>query len=137
MNAQSLLLKLKDAFDRHDTELLVDCFDINYSSEQPVHPDRFFKGRELVKKNWASNFKEMPDFSVRLLNSMVNEKTIWAEWEWKGTRQDSSVLHMAGVTVFGINDGKIQWARLYMEPIEKNGSGIETAVKQVMHGKEK
>jgi len=67
MDLQSLLLKLKDAFNTHDIKLLIECFDESYSSEQPVHPDRTFNGQEQVKKNWASNFAEMPDFSAHLL----------------------------------------------------------------------
>jgi hypothetical protein len=135
MNPETLLLKLKDAFASHDMESLIDCFDGNYISEQPVHPNRFFRGADTVKDNWTSNFNEMPDFTARLLNYSVNENTIWAEWEWQGTRQDSSVLHMTGVTIFGIENGKISWGRLYMEPIEKDGPGIETVIKEVMHGK--
>ncbi|HYC29968.1 MAG TPA: nuclear transport factor 2 family protein, partial [Chitinophagaceae bacterium] len=60
MELQSLLLKLKDAFNTHDMNSLVECFDEDYSSEQPVHPDRIFHGREQVKRNWAANFNEMP-----------------------------------------------------------------------------
>ena len=135
MNAESLLLQLKEAFNRHDVELLTACFHIDYISEQPIHPNRFFKGRDTVEKNWASNFNEMPDFSVRLLNFITDEKNIWAEWEWHGTRKDASVLEMRGITIFELVNETIHSARLYMEPVEKNSTGIETAVKQVMHGK--
>ena len=38
---------------------------------------------------------------------------------------------MAGVIVFGVRDGRIAWARLYVEPIERDGAGIEAAVRQM------
>jgi hypothetical protein len=135
MDLESLLLKLKNAFNTHDIESLVECFDESYSSEQPVHPDRTFQGQEQVKKNWASNFNEMPDFSTHLLRHAVSNNSIWTEWEWQGTRQDKTRLLMRGVIIMGVEDGKIKWGRLYVEPVEMNGKGIEAAVEEVMHGK--
>ena len=137
MDLETLLLKLENAFNTHDIKLLIECFDENYSSEQPVHPDRDFHGQEQVKKNWASNFDEMPDFSAHLLRHAISNNSIWAEWEWHGTRQDKSRLFMRGVTIMGVEGGKIKWGRLYVEPVEMNGKGIEAAVEEVMHGKKK
>lgn len=135
MDPESLLVKLKTAFNTRDIRLLMECFDERYSSEQPVHPDRTFKGGEQVKKNWASNFNEMPDFSAQLVRHTISNNSIWAEWEWQGTRQDKSRLLMRGVTIMGVEGGKIKWGRLYVEPVEMNGKGIEAAVEEVMQGK--
>ena len=111
------------------------CFDDNYYSEQPVHPDRTFQGREQVRRNWASNFDEMPDFSAQLIRHAINKDSIWTEWEWQGTRRDNSKLFMRGVMIIGVQEDKITWGRLYVEPVEMNGKGIEAAVAEVMHGK--
>ncbi len=135
MDLESLLLKFKDALNTHDIESFVECFDESYYSEQPVHPDRTFQGREQVRKNWASNFNEMHDFSAQLLRHSISNNAIWAEWEWKGTRQDKSKLFIRGVTIMGVENGQIKWGRLYVEPVEWNGKGIEAAVEEVMHGK--
>ena len=135
MNLESLLLKLNDAFNTHDIESLGECFDEGYFSEQPVHPDRTFQGKEQLKKNWASNFNEMPDFSAQLLRHAISNNSIWAEWEWQGTRQDKSRLLMRGVIIMIIENGKIKRGRLYMEPVEVSGKGIEAAIEEVMHGK--
>ena len=135
MDMESLLLKLKDAFNRHDIESLSECFDEGYYSEQPVHPDRTFQGQEQVIKNWSSNFNEMYDFSAQLLRYAIDNNSIWAEWEWQGTRQDKNKLLMRGVIIMGVATDKIKWGRLYVEPVEISGKGIEAAVKEVMHGK--
>ena len=135
MNPEDLLLKLKNAFNTHDMKSLIECFDENYYSEQPVHPDRTFQGQEQVKKNWASNFNEMPDFSAHLLKQTISDNSIWSEWEWQGTRQDKSMLLMRGVIIMIIENGKIKRGRLYVEPVEVSGKGIEAAVEEVMHGK--
>ena len=39
-----------------------------------------------------------------------------------GTRLD-----MVGVFVCGVREGRIAWARLYMEPVEQAGAGIADA----------
>jgi hypothetical protein len=135
MDLEPLLLKLKAAFNTHDINALIECFDESYFSEQPVHPDRTFQGYEQVKKNWASNFKEMSNFSAQLLRHVISDNLIWAEWEWQGTRRDKSRLLMRGVTIMGIEDYKIKWGRLYVEPVEVSGKSIEAAVEEVMHGK--
>ena len=135
MDAETLLFKLKDALNAHDIEAFVACFDEKYYSEQPVHPDRRFQGREQVRTNWASNFDEMPDFSGQLIKHAINHDSIWTEWEWQGTRRDNSKLLMRGVMIIGVQEGKITWGRLYVEPVELNGKGIEAAVADVMHGK--
>jgi len=135
MDAELLLFKLKDALNAHDIEAFVACFDEKYYSEQPVHPDRTFQGREQVRRNWASNFDEMPDFSAQLIRHAINYDSIWTEWEWQGTRRDNSKLFMRGVMIIRVQENKITWSRLYVEPVEMNGKGIEAAVAEVMHGK--
>ena len=78
MDLNALLLKLNDAFNTHDIESLIECFDENYYSEQPVHPDRTFQGQEQVKKYWASNFNEMSNFSAQLSSYAISNNSIWA-----------------------------------------------------------
>jgi hypothetical protein len=135
MDLESLLLKLKHAFNTHDITSLIDCFEEGYYSEQPVHPDRTFQGKEQVRQNWSANFDEMSDFTVQLLRFSITSELIWAEWEWQGTRQDKSKLLMRGVTIMGVENSKIKWARLYVEPVEVNGKGIEATIEKVMRGK--
>jgi hypothetical protein len=38
---------------------------------------------------------------------------------------------MAGVIVAGVRDGVLAWARLYVEPVEEEGAGIEAAVRDM------
>ena len=38
---------------------------------------------------------------------------------------------MAGVVIFGLRDDRIAWARLYIEPVEQQGAGIEAAVRDM------
>ena len=117
--------RLNAAFNEHDIDAFVACFVPDYDSVQPAHPDRAFVGREQVRANWSAVFAGVPDFRSELLRVVDDGEAVWSEWHWQGTGLD-----MAGVTVMGIRDDLIAWARLYMEPVEQ-GEGIEAAVREM------
>jgi len=123
--------RLNAALNDHDIEAFVGCFHDDYESEQPAHPDRAFSGTDQVRVNWSQVFAGVPDFSSELLRTAAESNTVWAEWRWRGTHEDGSRLDMAGVIIAGIRDNRIAWARLYVEPIEREGAGIERAVERM------
>jgi ketosteroid isomerase-like protein len=118
---------LRDAMNARDIEAFVACFAEDYDSKQPAHPDRAFVGREQVRANWAAIFDGVPDFTAELVATAVDGSTEWSEWHWRGTQADGTKLDMAGVIVCGVRDDLLEWARLYVEPVEQ-GAGIDAAV---------
>jgi hypothetical protein len=52
------------------------------------------------------------------------------EWHWHGTHVDGSKFAMRGVIVVGMEDGRIAWGRLYMEPVEREGGDIDAMVRE-------
>jgi hypothetical protein len=58
--ATEVLKRLRDAQNHHDLDAFVGCFDPDYRSEQPLHPDRAFAGSEQVRANWAEVFAGVP-----------------------------------------------------------------------------
>jgi len=65
-----VLARLNAALNRHDLAAFVECFDPDYESEQPAHPDRRFRGRAQVERNWAAMFGGLPDFRAEVLRSV-------------------------------------------------------------------
>ena len=130
----SVLNRLHEAMNAHDLEGFLSCFHSQYKSEQPAHPDRAFGGVDQVRKNWSAIFAGIADFRSVLLRSCAQGEVIWAEWDWQGTKADGSRLHLRGVTIFGTEDDRIRWGRLYMEPIEEAGAGIDAAVQRMAAG---
>jgi ketosteroid isomerase-like protein len=126
---------LARAMNAHDLEAFVSLFSEDYASEQPAHPDRTFRGRDQVRANWSAVFSGVPDFRAELVASAVDSDTVWTEWRWHGTHADGSRLKMAGVIVMGVRNASIAWARLYVEPVEAAGAGIDAAVRE-MSGRE-
>jgi ketosteroid isomerase-like protein len=115
----------------HDLEGLLSCFDPDYRSEQPAHPNRGFGGREQVRANWSELFEGIPDFRAEVLTATVAGETVWCEWQWSGTRNDRSALDVRGVTLFEVRSGRIVSARLYMEEVEEAGEDIDEAVRRL------
>ena len=118
-NAKSTVLsRMENAINAHDIEAFVDCFTQDFVSEQPVHPERAVTGSENVRQNWTALFANVPDLRANLLATAIAGDTAWAEWQWQGRQTFGSDLDMRGVTVLGVRDGRINWARLYMEPVQ-------------------
>jgi ketosteroid isomerase-like protein len=133
-SAVSVAMRLRDAINAHDVEAMLDCFHEDYTSEQPVHPGRSFTGRAQVRANWSTIFEAVPDFAAELVTASSDEDREWSEWRWAGTRRDQSRLDAAGVILAGVRDGRIAWARLYMEPVEAEQERIEEAVRHMLSG---
>ena len=123
--------RLRRAMNAHDIDAFADCFDEDYDSEQPAHPDRAFTGRAQARENWAAIFADVPDFRAELVATAADGDTEWSEWRWAGTHADGSRLRMAGVIVCGVAGGRMRWARLYVEPVEEAGAGIDAAVRRM------
>jgi ketosteroid isomerase-like protein len=123
--------QLNAAMNAHDIDAFVACFDEDYESEQPAHPDRAFRGREQVRRNWSAIFEGVSDFRSELVRTAAAGDTEWSEWRWRGTQSDGTALDMAGVIVCGVREGRLVWARLYVEPVEQAGAGIDAAVRRM------
>ena len=119
------------AMNRHDARAVAAFFAADYRSEQPLHPNRGFGGSDQVLANWRSVFDGVPDFVAERVASAVAEDTVWSEMRWEGSYRDGSPFRMRGVTVTGVREGRIAWARLYMEPVEEGGTDIDASVREV------
>ena len=126
----AVIERLAAAQNAHDIDAMVACFAEDYESEQPVHPDRAFRGSAQVRANWSEIFAGVPDLRAELLGSTVDGDTVWTEWRYTGTQSDGSRFEIAGVIIAGLRDDRIARARLYVEPIEQAGAGIEAAVRE-------
>jgi ketosteroid isomerase-like protein len=122
--------RLQAAINARDLDALVDCFRPGYVSEAPAHPARDFVGSDQVRRNWGQILAGVPDLRAELVRSTVVGDTVWAEWDWTGTRRDGHPHHMAGVTIQGVDAHAIAWARFYMEPVEVGGAGNEAAIER-------
>lgn len=110
--------RMIQAANRHDLEVMVAYFAPDFRSEQPFHSERDFTGQAGVRKNWSFFFTAIPDIQVDILNEVEEGGTVWAELHYHGTQTDGKKFSVKGVTLQGIQDGQIYWARLYIEPVQ-------------------
>jgi ketosteroid isomerase-like protein len=113
----------------HDLEAMVACFAEDYRSEQPLFPDRTFRGREQVRANWSAVLSAVSDFRAETLACAVEGDTVFLEARWTGTRGDGPPLDMRGVLVFGVRDDRIAWGRLYVDDVRHDTGDIDAAVR--------
>jgi hypothetical protein len=65
-------------------------------------------------ENWRSVFAGVPDFRAELLVASSAGDVEFGEWHWSGTHLDGAPFAMCGVTVMGIEDGRVAWGRMYL-----------------------
>jgi ketosteroid isomerase-like protein len=123
--------RVVEAQNAHDLAAMIECFDPGYRSEQPVHPARAFTGRDQVRKNWSALLAAIQDFRSDVLRTAVEGDTVWSEARWSGTKADGSPFEEMIVTIFGIRDGRIAWARLYGDEVERTGADIDETVRRM------
>lgn len=126
-----LLERLLAAVNSHDLDGLVACFDEDYVNVNPAHPQRGFRGREQVRRNWSQIFAGVPDVHARVLRSAVDGDTLWSEWEMTGARNDGAPFEMRGVIIFGVADGRAKWARMFLEPVEETSGDANALLARV------
>jgi len=122
--------RVAQAISAQDLEALTACFEPGYHSEFPAHPDRAFQGHAPMRKNWTQIFSAVPDIQAVLLRCIVEGDTVWSEWDWRGTRVDGAPFGQRGVTIQGVRQGRIAWARLYVETVEAAGAGTDAAIRR-------
>jgi len=121
--------RLRDAINTHSVDAMAECFDPDYESSFPVHLDRAFRGHAQMRKNWTQIFGAVPDIHATIVSACSNGDVAWGEWDWQGTRVDGEPYHMRGVTIQSVQQGRIAWTRLYIEPVQEAGPGSDVAVR--------
>ena len=125
------MARLGAAINEHDLDAFVALFAADYRSEQPAHPGRSFRGDDKVRENWTAVFAGITDLRADLLTSATTSDGVEiGEWHWHGTHVDGSAFAMRGVIVLGIDDSRVTWGRLYMEPVEQDGADIDAMVRE-------
>ena len=113
----TVLQRMSDAINAHDVDAIASCFANDYKGEQPLHPESGVIGIAQVRENWTGLFAQVPDLRATLVAFTIHGDFAWAEWHWQGTRTSGSALNLRGVSVAGLHNGIMAWARIYMEPV--------------------
>jgi ketosteroid isomerase-like protein len=124
--------RLIEATNDHDVEAMMACFHQDYRSEQPLHPEAGFSGRDQVGKNWSLMFEEVPSLRLEVLRAATAGDEAWLEIRVHGRKVDGNPFEYRGITVWGVRDDRIEWGRLYSETVEEGGAGIDRRMQHVV-----
>ena len=89
---------------KHDTDGMIQWLDPDYRSEQPLHPEAGFTGRDQVAKNWSILFEEVPDLEVDLVRRAHADGEVWTELRVHGQKRDGLPFEYREVTIWGLRD---------------------------------
>jgi ketosteroid isomerase-like protein len=112
-----VLDRLRDAIGSHDPARVAACFTEDYRAELPHHPERTFTGADQVRRNWMAMFSAVPDITAAVLRAAAGGAEIWAEWEMTGTAPNGVPVAFVGPVVLTTRDGRIAWARFYLDRV--------------------
>jgi ketosteroid isomerase-like protein len=115
---------MRTALAAHDLDAYVDFFRDDFVGERPRHPGGEVRGRLEVRESWAEILGDVPDMQVEVPAAVRDGDTIWSEWRMFGTARSGSPLEIRGVMIFGVRDGRVSWARTYLEPVEQAGKSL-------------
>ncbi len=124
--------RLVEATNDHDADAMMECLHEDYRSEQPLHPQAGFSGREQVGKNWSRMFEEVPDLRFDVLRSAIAGDEVWTEIHVHGHKADGGPFEYRGMAVWAVRDDRIAWGRLYFETVEVGGAGIDERIQGVL-----
>jgi len=114
---KSIIRDLQSAMNDRDIERMLALFADDYQSEQPLHPEHDFIGREAIRTTWGRRFQEYDSFNAEKLRSTASGSDVWVEWDWSGIESDDITYRARGVTIFEVKGGQIRKGRIYMEPV--------------------
>ncbi|WP_228003242.1 nuclear transport factor 2 family protein [Nocardia australiensis] len=115
-----VLRRMEKAMNDHDLDALADCFAEDFRSDVPVHPARSFTGRDRMRSNWAGIFANVPDLTVTVLASAVDDDHVWSEWEMRGTTVTAEQYLTRGVAILHVRDDRITSVRFYLDQVDKD-----------------
>ncbi|NGO14606.1 SnoaL-like domain-containing protein [Streptomyces sp. HC44] len=118
---EQVLEALRDAINSHEPQQVAACFTDDYALERPLRPHESFVGNEKVQQTWTGMFGQLPDLRAEILRSVRDGEEIWSEWEMRGTNPKNEPTLLRGPVIVTERDGRINWARFYLDPVSHAG----------------
>lgn len=123
---------LHRAWNARDLNSVLACFQSDYNSRHPLHPERGEGCQAVLRQTWGTLLEAMPDFQAELLGWSVTGDVVWTEWRWTGNPASGGAFTAGGVMIVGLRDGLIAWARLYTETLTVAGPDWEAALREAL-----
>ncbi|MDR7233890.1 nuclear transport factor 2 family protein [Agrococcus sp. BE272] len=127
-SAADVVRSLHRAVGAHDLEGIVAHFAPDYALEDPVRPDRSFRGREQVRRNWSHLLASMDGLALEERRLVADGSTVWTEIAIRGRLADGREQALRGVMIFRVAGGLIAAGTFYLAPVVRDGLDADAAV---------
>jgi ketosteroid isomerase-like protein len=127
----AIVEQMRAALDAHDLDAYLDFFREDFVAERPRHPGVLVNGRDEVRESWAEIIRDVPDMRVEVPAAIQAGDTVWSEWRMFGTARSGAPLEIRGVMICGVRDGRLAWARTYLEPVEQAGKSLAELIAEL------
>lgn len=128
-SAADVVRSLHRAVAAHDPEGIVAHFAPDYALEDPVRPDRSFRGVEQVRRNWSHLLASMVDLVLEEHRVIAEGSTVWTEITVRGHLADGSERALRGVMIFRVEEQLIVAGTFYLAPVVLDGLDADAAVR--------
>jgi ketosteroid isomerase-like protein len=133
-SAADVVRSLHRATAAHDLDGIVAHFAPDYVLEDPIRPDRSFRGADQVRRNWAGILAAMPGLVLDERRLVADGPTVWTEIVIRGHRPDGLEQVLRGVMIFRVAGGVIESGTFYLAPLVRDGLDADAAVRAVAGG---
>ena len=106
----TLLVRLAEAWNRHDLDALMSMMSDDCVFEASAGPDvdgQRSEGKQAVREAYAAVFEAFPDAHWAQGRHFITGNRAVSEWTFSGTQHDGKRLVVTGCDLFTISDGKI------------------------------
>ena len=128
MRPGAVVRSLHRAVVAHDLEGMVAHFAPDYVLENPVHPDRGFRGSDQVRRNWSHLLASLAGLELEERRLVADGPTVWTEIVIRGRLADGTEQVLCGVMIFRIDGGLIAAGTFYLEPVARDGLDADAAL---------
>jgi ketosteroid isomerase-like protein len=118
----------------HDVEGIVSHFAADYVLEDPVHPDRSFRGADQVRRNWTRLLASVPDLVLEERGLVADGSTVWTEIALRGHAHDGEEWTLCGVMIFTVSGDAIAAGTFYLAPVVRDGLDADAAAGAIAAG---
>ena len=105
-----MLQEILDAFNRHDLDAIMSCFEEDCTFDFPRGPDPWgerFVGKPAVRSGLARRFQGMPDVHYGDDRHWVAGTRGVSEWLLTGTTTTGQKIRVRGCDLWEFRDGKV------------------------------
>lgn len=142
-NDHSIVTEYVEAWNRHDSDTIVDTFAENGNYDDPIVPGKIRLAGEAIGEYAADLWKAFPDlsFDVKRLAS-IDDSTVLLQWTMKGTHEGpleelpstGETIDLPGVDIIEVSEDGITSVRGYFNVgtlMEQLGCRVDVNPKQL------